>query len=205
LKDFPEFILASRSPRRRELLERAGYRFRVVPPPLAEPPGLAPDAAPAQLAEALAYFKARSVHDGHPDRVVLGADTVVARGRRIFGKPADAADARRILSTLSDSRHSVTTGLAVLIPVAEPDSRDRLLASETTYVTMRRLGDEEIDAYVRSGEWREKAGAYAIQESADAFVDRLEGSFSNVVGLPMELLERLLNQVRRLHGRGPGR
>jgi septum formation protein len=104
---------------------------------------------------------------------------------------------------LSGTRHSVITGLAVLLPPppADADPQEpsswRLLASETTYVTMRRLSGLEIDQYVASGEWRDKAGAYAIQQTADRFVRRIEGSFTNVVGLPMELLGRMLRQVRR--------
>ena len=196
MRDFPPFILASRSPRRRELLERAGYEFRVVRPPLSEPQNL-PQASPAQLAEALAYFKARSVQACHPEQIVVGADTVVALDGRVYGKAADAAHARRLLERLSGTRHAVTTGLAILIPSA---AGERLLGSETTYVTMRRLGPEELDAYLRSGQWRDKAGAYGIQETADRFVEKVEGSFTNVVGMPMELLERMLSQVRRRLG-----
>ncbi len=200
MKAFPEFVLASRSPRRRELLERAGYRFRVAVPPVSEPEGSSRQAHPAQLAEALAYFKARSVQKGRPRRIVLGADTVVAGGGRVFGKASDAAAARKMLSALAGTRHSVTTGLALVLPAAPAATGAglrRLLASETTYVTMRDLCEEEIDGYVASGEWRGKAGSYAIQETADAFVEKIEGSFSNVVGLPLELLERLLERASR--------
>ena len=193
MRNYPEFVLASRSPRRRQLLEQAGYRFRVVPPPLPEPSCPALAVAPAQLAEALAYFKARAVARRLPDEIVLGADTVVACGGRLLGKARDADEARRMLSTLSGTRHAVITGLALLAPAGGAGlAPRRYLASETTYVTMRPLSDQEIDRYVASGEWRDKAGAYAIQENADAFVERLEGSFSNVVGLPVELLGRLL-------------
>jgi len=197
MKDFPEFILASRSPRRADLLTEAGYRFQVVPPPLAEPPD-APGAAPGPLAEALAYFKARSVQARRPDRIVLGADTVVAHEGEIFGKARDADDARRLLATIAGTRHAVTTGLAVLVPARRGGEPHRLLAADTTAVTVKPLTDEQVDAYVASGEWRDKAGAYAIQETADAFVERIEGSFTNVVGLPMELLERVFERARRL-------
>jgi len=196
VKDFPEFILASRSPRRAALLTEAGYRFQVVPPPLAEPPDV-PTAAPGPLAEALAYFKARSVQADRADRIVLGADTVVAYRGNIFGKARDADDARRMLATIAGTRHAVITGLAVLVP-ARGGEPHRLLAADTTAVVMKPLTEAELDAYVASGEWRDKAGAYAIQETADAFVERLEGSFTNVVGLPMELLERLFERARRL-------
>lgn len=194
----PEFILASRSPRRCELLRQAGYRFRVVPPPLHEPPPPAHEEAPAQLAEALAYFKARSVYRDRPGNIVLGADTVVACGGKILGKAEDEANARRMLSTISGTRHQVTTGLALLVPATANEKYRRLLAAETSYVTMRRVSHEEIDQYVASGEWRDKAGAYAIQESADAFIETVDGSFTNVVGLPMELLAQMLAKVPKL-------
>jgi len=198
VENCPEFILASRSPRRRQLLEQAGYRFRVVPPPLPEPTCAALEAEPARLAEALAYFKARAVSLRLPGEVVLGADTVVACGGRLLGKADTAEEARQMLSTLSGTRHAVVTGLALLVPARGAGLAPRRhLASETTYVTMRPLSEEEIGRYVASGEWRDKAGAYAIQESADAFVQRLEGSFSNVVGLPMDLLARLLEVACR--------
>ena len=113
---FPEFILASRSPRRRALLARAGYRFRVVAPPLPEPPTPPHAAAPTHLAEALAYFKARSVAPDAGGQVVLGADTVVSAGGRIFGKAGDADEARRMLAAISAAPHAVTTGLAVIAP-----------------------------------------------------------------------------------------
>lgn len=197
MKDFPEFILASRSPRRRELLAEAGYRFRVVPPPLDEPPP-GPGTTPAHLAEALAYFKASSVLARHPDSIVLGADTVVALGDEVFGKAQDEPHAREILSVFSGTRHRVITALALILPPPRPGGGEhRLLASTATHVSMRRLAAEEIDRYVASGQWRDKAGAYAIQEGADAFIEKVEGSFTNVIGLPMELLEQLCRRALR--------
>jgi septum formation protein len=198
MTDLPAFILASRSPQRQELLRRAGYSFRVVGPPVHEPPTHEAHATPAQLAEALAYFKARSVFRDHGDRLVLGADTVAALDGRIYGKAETDDDARRILSDFAGRRQDVITGLALLWPSRQPGrAPERLIASETTHVTMRPCAAEEIDRYVASGEWRDKAGAYAIQETGDAFVEKVEGSFTNVVGLPMELLERMLRQVGR--------
>jgi septum formation protein len=192
----PEFILASASPRRRELLRRAGYRFRVVPPTVDEPPSAAEHATPAQLAEALAYFKARSVAERYPGEVVLGADTVAALDGEVFGKADDADEARRMLRRFSDTTQEVITGLAVLAPPHGPNGlAGRMICSEVTCVTMRPLSEAEIDAYVASGEWIDKAGAYAIQETGDAFVERVEGSLTNVIGLPMELLERLLARL----------
>jgi len=203
MTDLPEFILASRSPRRRDLLADAGYRFRVAPPPLGEPLTAADHPTPAQLAESLAYFKARSVFAANPDSLVLGADTVVARGGEIFGKADDEDEAHRMLAALAGTRHRVITGLALLAPPEYPGGPEqRLLAAATTYVTMRTMTEAELDAYVASGEWRDKAGAYAIQETADAFVEKVEGSFTNVIGLPMELLAELLQRAaRHLPGR----
>ena len=197
MNDFPEFILASRSPRRRELLAEAGYRFRVVPPPLHEPlPG--PGTTAAHLAEALAYFKASSVSAHHPESIVLGADTVVALGDEVFGKAEDEARAREILSVFSGTRHRVITALALMLPPPRPGAaRRRLLASTVTHVSMRTIADEEIERYVASGQWRDKSGAYAIQEGGDAFIEKVEGSFTNVVGLPMELLDQLCRLALR--------
>ena len=196
MKGLPQFILASHSPRRAALLKEAGYQFRVAPSPLPELTRPVYAGSPPQLAEALAYFKARSVRKEHPAEIVLGADTIVARGSDTLGKAEDADQARRMLSAISGTRHAVITGLALLVP-APGGMEERFLASDITYVSMRRLSDEEIDRYVASGEWHDKAGAYAIQEAADAFVERLEGSFTNVVGLPMELLEKMLAAAAR--------
>jgi len=185
----PQLVLASNSPRRRELLRQAGYRFEVVAPP-GEDRGVSQASSPGAYVESLAYMKAMAAIDRHglTDALVLAADTVVDLAGRIIGKPADAADARRILSELSGSEHSVLTGLA-LVDLA---AGRRLLAHDVTKVRMRRMTPEEIDAYVASGEALGKAGAYALQETGDRYVEHMEGSLTNVVGLPMQLLERLL-------------
>jgi len=189
--DIP-LILASSSPRRGALLHQAGIAFEVVAPPFCEPTGLLANRPPAQQAEALAYFKARSVQRDHRDAFLLGADTLTVIEGRALGKPADAAEARSMLESLSGTRHEVTTGVALLGPAG-----GRLIASETTCVTMRRMTGAEIDGYVNSGEWRGKAGAYALQETADRFIRDLSGSFSNVVGLPIELVTRMIAELRR--------
>jgi len=188
----PDLVLASSSPRRKALLRDAGLVFRAVDPPIREPGRLPNRLTPPQQAEALAYFKAKAVRDMVDDPYVLGADTIVALGEAILGKAADEAEARRMLGRLSGSRHQVITGVALL-------RRDgaRLIASEITHVTMRPMRREELDAYIASGEWIGKAGAYAIQETGDRFVELVEGSFSNVVGLPTELVRRMLEELRR--------
>ena len=191
-------VLASASPRRRELLSAAGVAFEAVAPPIPEPSDADWPLGPAARAEALAFFKARSVRDLRPDAWVLGADTLVARAGVVLGKPVDAADARRMLRSLAGTRHAVITGVALLGPGGE-----RSLLSEATRVTMREMTAAELDQYVASGEWKDKAGAYAIQETGDRFIESIEGSFTNVVGLPMELIGRLLARIAR-HDAGAG-
>ena len=183
-------VLASSSPRRRQLLREAGYEFEVVEPPIGEPDGGAGHLPAARRAEALAYFKARSVWDALSGRCVLAGDTVVAVAGSVLGKAPDARQAREMLRRLSGTRHCVITGVALL----DADGR-RLIASDRSHVRMRELTEDEIDGYVRSGEWVGKAGAYAIQETADRFVEAVDGSFSNVVGLPMELLGRMIRRL----------
>jgi len=185
-------ILASSSPRRRELLRQAGYRFLVKAAPVDED---AVDAslAPAVRVESLAYLKTRVAIEVHGLRagLVLGTDTAVELGGRMIGKPADEADARRILSELSGSEHHVLTGLALV----DAAGGRRWIAHDSTAVRMRPMTADEIAAYVASGEAMGKAGAYALQETADRYVESIRGSWTNVVGLPMELLERMLKRA----------
>jgi len=185
-------ILASSSPRRRDLLAQIGLEFETAAPTIPEPQDGFEKLPPRQQAEALAYFKAKALRDVGPDAIVLGADTIVAEGGRVLGKPADATEARRMLQTLSGTRHEVITGVTLLGP---PDKR--LIASAVTHVTMRRMTPREIQSYVDSREWVGKAGAYAIQETADRYVEKVEGSFTNVVGLPIELVRRMLEQMMK--------
>lgn len=180
-------ILASASPRRAQLLREAGYEFTVRPSPYEEPAeGL--NQPPAQHAESLSYFKARSVADELSAGIVLGADTVVAYGGHIFGKPADADDAKRILGTLAGTTHEVITGVTLIDAAGER----RLIKHEITRVRMRPMSLAALDAYIATKAWQGKAGAYGIQDHDDAFVECMDGSFSNVVGLPMELLGCML-------------
>lgn len=169
------------------LMRQAGLACRVVHPPIHEPDDIDDQLTPAGQGEALAYFKASSVQRFHPDRAILGADTVVAIGREILGKAPGPRQAAEMLNKLSGTQHEVITGVALLGP-----GHWRIIASETTRVTMRTITTAEINEYVDSGEWRGKAGSYAIQETGDRFVVKVDGSFSNVVGLPMELVARML-------------
>ena len=185
-----ELILASSSPRRRELLHQAGYRFKVRPPGLIEDSSICRAPNAVAYVESLAYLKAMSAIETHGIRkgLVLGADTAVEREGRIIGKPRDEEEARQILSALAGSGHRVLTGLALV----DTGAGRRLLAHDATAVHMGPMSADDIHAYVASGEAMGKAGAYALQETGDRFVERIEGSFTNVVGLPMELLERML-------------
>lgn len=176
----PSLILASTSPRRRELLRHLGVRFRVVAPLLdLEPPRHGE--SPADLAARLALEKARSVSGSHPDAWVFSADTVVALGRRVFGKPRDRADVVRSLRALSGRTHQVLTGMALLSP------RGALRAGGCTLtrVEFRVLGRGEILRYSRKREAYDKAGGYAIQGTAAGWVSGWEGDYFNVVGLPL--------------------
>lgn len=189
-----KWILASGSPRRAELLREAGYDFEVVIPPYTEPAGPpTPTFAAAAWAESLAFFKASSVAQLHPDAVVIGADTVVVHEDQMIGKARDELDARRILSTLFAGRSEVITGLAVLAL----NQNKRIITHETTSLIMRPMNANELEEYLRSGAWRDKAGAYALQEGGDRFLQSIEGSESNVVGLPMERLKNILLQFQK--------
>lgn len=180
------FILASASPRRLDLLSQIGrVPDAVVPADITEE--AAPGELPRQLVARLAAEKAAHVAAQHPDDVVLAADTVVACGRRILPKPADADEARRFLELLSGRRHRVYGGIAVTAP--DSKLRERVVM---TQVTFKRLSAQELDAYIASDEWQGKAGGYAIQGRAGAFVKQLNGSYSNVVGLCLYATESLL-------------
>ncbi len=184
-------ILASASPRRRELMAEAGYRFDVVPSSVDEASLPATGVTPAQYAVQLALAKARDVAVRYVHRLVLGADTVVDCDGQIIGKPADAAEAEQIVRRLFSRPHRVITGLAL---VRRADGLERAV-SDTTTVYPRPMTEAQIAEHIRGCTWQGKAGAYAIQETGDAFVDRLEGSLTNVVGLPMELLRRMLDAI----------
>jgi len=182
-------ILASGSPRRKRILEQAGYRFEVIRPDIEEPDLQHPGILPSDLAQALAFFKARQVADNcGTGKVVLAADTVVAIGSEIFAKAEDAEQARQFLKTLSHNRHKVITAVALV----DTDTGKRSIDFDSTIVEMRPMSDQEIEQYISTGAWKDKAGAYALQEGADEFVIQIKGSYTNVVGLPLELTLCLL-------------
>jgi septum formation protein len=185
-------ILASASPRRRELLGLLQLPFEVVPSEYEEP---LPDTHhdPQGLAVWFATEKALDVLRRHPDRLVIGADTVVALGERVYGKPRNAEDAKRMLRELSGQTHQVITGVAVVFQ-NEGGPRVHPL-SATTDVTFRQLQEGEIEAYVATGEPMDKAGAYAIQGHGGLLIEGIRGDYPNVVGLPLTPLALKLREL----------
>ena len=189
-------VLASASPRRRELLTQAGFTFEVHPAHIPEDPK--PNEDPIAYVVRLAREKAEAVFTeitnarasglraSAPPQVVLGADTTVTLDNQILGKPEDAADAARMLRLLSGRTHRVITGVAV-VTAARTE-----VAAEVTAVKFLTLSDEEIAAYIATGEPMDKAGAYAIQGRAARWIPRIEGDYFNVVGLPIALVSTLL-------------
>ena len=179
-----DIVLASGSPRRRELLETMGLEFSVVP---AKGEEIAPEGAgPAETVMALSKAKAAEVAKSRPGALVIAADTVVWAEGRILGKPKDEAEARAMLHMLSDNTHEVYTGVTLMLGEKEA------AGAECTKVFFRRLTDEEIDRYVSTGEPMDKAGAYGVQGKGALLVERLEGDFFNVMGLPVLRLSRML-------------
>ncbi len=204
-------ILASVSPQRKQLLAdllprlvpfpvfrqedkgaeaRAGYEFTVVPPEIDESAFTSEGTTACEYAKRLALAKARDVAGRFPDCLVIAADTVVDFQGQIIGKAADAKQAERITRKLFSAPHKVITGVAV---VRMADGIE-IVESETTTVYPKRLTDKQIAEHIKSQSWRDKAGAYAIKENGDEFIEKIEGSLTNVMGLPMELMQRLLKK-----------
>lgn len=193
----PRLILASRSPQRIALLSEAGYQFAVEPADIDEN-AYPVDLLPAAVAMYLAAAKAAAVAARFPNDLVLGADTVVALGDMMLGKPDDTDDATRMLKLLSGTTHVVITGVALRCTGRGIEREQRAMSA----VTMYTLSDREIAQYVESGQWQGKAGGYGIQdpdinpagaaEGRQPFVCRLAGSHSNVVGMPMTLVRAML-------------
>ena len=183
-------LLASSSPRRRELLRRAGFDFEVQPSHIAEE--IQRGEQPEEFARRAAREKAMHVAaSAPPGSIVLGADTVVVIDGEALGKPSDLEDATRMLRLLSGRTHQVHTGICLVRAPAEIEA----LKHETTLVTFRELDEEEIRRYVESGEPSDKAGAYAVQGLASRFVTRISGCYSNVVGLPVALVYEILKKA----------
>jgi len=180
----PPILLASRSPQRRAILEQLGIPFDVVVPTYEE--RAEPGRDPVEEVQQHARGKARSLAGVAGDRPVLGVDTEVVLDGRVWGKPGDASEAEAMLEALSGKTHEVVSGLCVLTPGWEE------LRHEVTRVTFRSLTPRELGLYVASEEWRDRAGGYAIQGLGAALVERIDGDYLNVVGLPAVLLVNLL-------------
>lgn len=177
----PNIILASKSPRRADLLKQIGLKFKVYPSEIEEPQITA---SPTDAVQKLALTKARTVAAKFDAGIVLGADTVVVIDGQPIGKPENDAHAVEILTQLSGNRHEVITGIALI----DIERKNEVVWAEKTTVYFRTLRQAEILAYIRSGESSDKAGAYGIQGKAGAFVERIEGCYFNVVGLPLASL-----------------
>jgi len=185
------FVLASKSPRRIELLRDAGYAFEVCPSGVDESVFDKHAMSPTTYAETLAKAKAEDVASGRPDRLVLGADTIIDCDGRIIGKPGDRGHAESIVRELFSKPHHVVTGVALIWKTRRVD----VVTHESTRVIPRTMSQAQIEAHLESNTWQGKAGAYAIQENGDEFIERLEGSLTNVIGLPMERVEDLLQEI----------
>ena len=181
----PPLLLASRSPQRRAILEQLGIPFEVVIPEYEEEPS---GADPAEEVELRARGKARSIAAVVDDRPILGVDTEVVLDGRVYGKPANEAEAEAMLEELSGRTHDVISGLCLLTRAWEE------VRHAVTRVAFRALTPRELGRYVASGEWRERAGGYAIQGLGAGVVERIEGDYLNVVGLPGRLLVSLLER-----------
>jgi septum formation protein len=196
----PKLILASASPRRRELLAQAGYHFEVQASSV--PESRRPEEDAIRFATRLAREKAAEVFGRRQaaagiaePAIVLGADTVVVCDGEVMGKPSDAADAERMLLLLSGRTHHVVTGVAVIWGTGSSPAVE--VAAEQTQVTMRTLSPGEVSRYVATGEPMDKAGAYAIQGYAGRWIPRINGCYFNVVGLPLALVAALLEAAQR--------
>ena len=181
-------LLASASPRRREILENLGFEFEILPTGVDEEE--VPWHDPVGAAKLLAEIKAVEAQRSRPRGTIIGADTIVLCEGVRMGKPGDGAEARAMLERLSGRSHEVVTGIALVAP-----PNIRLIEAERTTVVFRPITAEEISRYVATGEPFDKAGAYAIQGYAAAFVERIEGCYFNVVGLPVALLFRMFRRL----------
>ncbi len=187
-KPFPSFILASASERRRELLKKAGYKFQVIPSTVDESAFSSNGISTADYTKNLALAKAKDVADRYPELLVMGADTIADFNGEIIGKASDDKEAEIIIRKLFSSPHKIITGIALV----RKSDRFEMIQSDTTIVYPRKMTEEQIASHIQGRTWQGKAGAYGIQEGGDKFIEKIEGSFTNVMGLPMELVEKML-------------
>lgn len=182
-----QIILASASPRRKHLLQEIGLKFEIHPSDFEEKDT---HLDPEELAIHNALGKAQDIAGHYKDAIIIGVDTIVAFQDQIIGKPKDQQDAKRILRLLSNTTHKVISGLAVI----DSKTHKAITVAETTFVTMDRLEESDIEAYINSGEGTDKAAGYAIQGLGALFVKKIEGDYFNVVGLPIYRLQKILKE-----------
>ena len=188
----PKLILASGSPRRAEILNFVGWEFEKRVADIDETN--LPDEKPDDYVQRLAREKAEAIAVYYEDALVLGADTIVVIDKQIIGKPKDLDDARRMLRLLSGKRHEVFTGVALVKKETELNPKS-IVDLQKTAVKFAELSDEEIEFLVEKGEPLDKAGAYAVQAQAALFIEEIEGDYWNVVGLPVNLVYRLMQEI----------
>jgi septum formation protein len=195
-KQLHTIILASTSPRRKELLSSIGVSFSVVPSEYEEDMTL--PLPPGKLTLHLAIHKALAVAKLHPDAIIIAADTIISTETRVLGKAHTNEEAEQMILSLSGKTHNVLTGLAVVIPPRLTQTKSQTVKTHVSRnkVTFKKLDKEEIAAYVSTGEPLGKAGAYAIQGKGAFFVEKIEGSYSGIVGLPIEALYMILRSYR---------
>lgn len=181
-----KIILASKSPRRKWLLEQVGLDFEVIPSNFEE--NIEGQKFSRELIENLAYQKAKEVADRLSEGLIIGADTIVILKNNILGKPKDKEDAKRMLEMLSGKTHKVLTAVCVI----DKDEDKTLINSCISKVTFKKLAKEEIEAYIQTKEPMDKAGSYGIQAYGSLFVEKVEGCYNNIVGLPLNLLYEML-------------
>src|SRR3989344_2643827 len=183
-------ILASSSPRRKRLLEEAGFMFAVDPSHFDESKVTTRD--PHEMVKQLSLEKAREVAKRHPNSIIIGADTTVFCEGQILEKPRDMEDAKRMLRFLSGKVHSVITGITII----NTETNQEVTEVEESKVFFKNITEQQIDEYIETGEAMDKAGAYAIQEGlSQHFVEKTEGDYTNIVGLPIELVKRILEEL----------
>ncbi len=182
-------ILASNSPRRITLLKTLGYQFDIILHEIEE--CIYDDIPPIEQVQNLAFLKADDVAKKVDNAIIIGADTIVLQNKCVLGKPKDTLDAKRILSLLSNSEHDVVSGVCII----DMPSKKKLLRIDRTHIKMRNISEKEIEMYISTGEPMDKAGAYAIQGEGRKFIEKIDGSYSNAVGLPLEIVREMLNKL----------
>lgn len=185
-----KIILASQSPRRQELLNNIGMTFEIIKSNFSEDISDT-NKSPETIAEELAYGKAKDVSDKLDSGVILGADTIVVFEGEIYGKPKDEEDANRMLNILSGNTHQVITGVSII----DKDNNKTLIGHEVTNVTFNKLTQDEIKEYIKSGDYKGKAGGYGIQNKGSILINKIEGCYFNVVGLPINKVYRMLKEL----------